>query len=60
VREEIVKQLEHINETLEGMLEFMKKPESKFLKVLEVTGAGVSILGVLSVIDIIRTWITGG
>ncbi|GHV51972.1 hypothetical protein AGMMS49579_08480 [Spirochaetia bacterium] len=58
--EKIIEKLENINKTLEGILEVMKKPESKFEKVLEYGGAGVSILGILSIIDIIRTWIVGG
>jgi preprotein translocase subunit Sss1 len=58
--EKVVEKLDTINKTLEGILEVMKRPESKFEKVLEYGGAGVSVLGILSIIDIIRTWIGGG
>jgi hypothetical protein len=57
--EKVIEKRDAINKTLEGMLDVMKKPESKFEKVLEYGGAGVSILGILSIIDIIRTWIGG-
>ncbi|GHV80504.1 hypothetical protein AGMMS49944_22950 [Spirochaetia bacterium] len=58
--EKVVEKLDAINKTLEGILAVMKKPESKFEKILEYGGAGVSILGLLSIIDIIRRWIIGG
>jgi preprotein translocase subunit Sss1 len=58
--EKIIEQLERMNKTLEGILDFMKKPESTINKVLEYGGAGVSILGILGIVDIIRNWIFGG
>jgi preprotein translocase subunit Sss1 len=58
---EIIDELKHINSTLSGMLEVMKRPEkSKMLQVFEIAGAGVGILGIISVADIIRKWIIGG
>jgi preprotein translocase subunit Sss1 len=58
---EIIDELKQINGTLSGMLEVMKKPEkSKMLQVFEIAGAGVGVLGIISVADIIRRWIMGG
>jgi preprotein translocase subunit Sss1 len=57
---QVIEKLDTINKTLESILEVLKKPESKFEKVLEYGGAGVGILGILSIIDIIRTWLVGG
>jgi hypothetical protein len=56
----IIGQLERMNETLEGMLNFMKKPESKLARVFDIAATGVGILGILSIIDIVRNWILEG
>ena len=56
----IVEKLEAIDKTLERMLEVMKKPESKFLRALEIIGLGVGTLSILNAADIIRNWIIGG
>jgi len=58
--EKIAEKLDIINGTLEKMLEVMKKPESKFLRALEIIGLGVGILSILNAVDIIRNWIIGG
>jgi hypothetical protein len=58
--ERIVEKLDIINSTLEKMLDVMKKPENKFLRLLEIIGLGVGILSILNAVDIIRNWIIGG
>jgi hypothetical protein len=58
--DEVVGQLKEINSKLDTIIGTMKRPGSVIEKVLEYGGAGVSILGILSIIDIIRTWIFGG
>jgi ribosomal protein L18E len=45
---------------LDTIIAAMKYPKSVMEKVLEYGGAGVTILGILSIIDLIRTWIFGG
>jgi hypothetical protein len=60
IMEKIVEKLDNINKTLEEILAVMQTPQSTINKVLEYGGAGVSILGILSIIDIIRNWIMGG
>jgi preprotein translocase subunit Sss1 len=57
--DEIVEEIRHINKTLEGILAVMKRPENKIMQILEIAGAGVGILGIISIADIIRKWITG-
>jgi hypothetical protein len=52
--------LQHIADTLDEVLTVLKKPESKIGKVLETAGAAVSILGILSIVDVIKNWIFGG
>ena len=58
--EEIVVKLDNINQTLKEMLQVMKKPENRFLRVLEIIGLGVGTLSALSAADIVKNWITGG
>jgi hypothetical protein len=38
----------------------MEKPENRFLKLMEIVGNAVGIIGILAVVDIIRSWILGG
>ena len=54
-----IEQLEHMNYTLERMLDVMKAPENKFVRLMNIVGTGVSIAGIISLIDIIRKWIGG-
>ena len=58
--EKVAEKLDNINETLKAMLQTLNKPENKVMTVFKVTGAAVSALGFLSIIDIIRRWIIGG
>ena len=52
--------LQHMSDTLDEVLVAMKKPESRFVRFLEVTGIIVSVLGIFGVIEIIRSWFFGG
>ena len=58
--DDILKRLDRIAEGIEGILAVMSKPESKIKKALEMAGYGIAILGAVSIVDIIRNWITGG
>jgi hypothetical protein len=58
--DKVVEQLERINSKLDTIIATMKYPKGVMEKVLEYGGVGVSILGILSIIDLIRTWIFGG
>jgi hypothetical protein len=58
--EEIVGQLKEINLKLDSIITTIKKPENKMAGIFEFAAAGVGILGILSIIDIIRNWILGG
>ena len=52
--------VKHISETLDKILMLLSKPEKIVVRVLEIGAAVVSVLGILSIIDIIRNWIIGG
>jgi hypothetical protein len=51
--------LRHISETLDEMLAIQKRPESRIRIILELIATGITILGILAIIDQIRNWIGG-
>jgi len=57
--EKIIEKLDNINKTLEGIKEILKTPENKVMTIFKYVGAGVSALGVLSIIELVRQWIMG-
>jgi len=58
--EKVVEKLDCINHTLEKMLAVMQKPKNRVIQILEVFTLGVTALGVLYFVDLIRRWIIGG
>jgi len=58
--EKIVEKLDDINKTLEGIQRTLKTPENKVMTIFKYVGAGVSALGFLSIVELIRQWIIGG
>jgi len=51
--------LDNINKTLQGIQEILRTPENKVMTVFKYVGAGVSALGILSIVELIRQWIIG-
>jgi hypothetical protein len=58
--EKVIGQLKEINSKLDTIISVLKTPENKMVKVFEIVATGVGVLGILSIIDIIRTWMLGG
>jgi preprotein translocase subunit Sss1 len=58
--EKISGQLEHISATLDEILKALKTPENKLLRILDIAAAGMGVLGILTIVDTIVKWITGG
>jgi hypothetical protein len=58
--EKIVEKLDDINKTLEGIQKILRTPENKVMTVFKYVGAGVSALGLLSIVELIRQWIMRG
>ena len=58
--EQIIAKLEELNKKVAVIVDIMSKPESKSLKILEIIGNAVGIIGILAIVDIIRNWILGG
>ena len=57
--EQIVEKLDNIDQTLKKILGVMEKPEDPFVKALTLAGIGVSILGIIQVVDTIVKWFGG-
>ena len=38
----------------------MLTPEKKYVRIMEIVGNAVSIIGILAIADLVRNWITGG
>jgi hypothetical protein len=51
--------IKHISNTLDKILAFLSKPASRIARIFDIAAAGVGILGILSIIDIIKNWIGG-
>ena len=51
--------IRHISETLDEVHAVLSKPPKKIRVVMEFVVAGVTILGVVSIIEIITHWIRG-
>jgi len=56
----IVEKLDEINKTLESIQKILKTPENRVMTVFKYVGAGVSALGFLSIVELIRQWIMRG
>jgi len=53
-------QLKRQNEIMQQMLDIMPRPATKFVRVLETIVLFASAFGIISLIDIILKWFTGG
>jgi hypothetical protein len=51
--------LRHISDTLDEMLAIQRKPENRVRIILEIIATGITILGILAIIDQIKNWIGG-
>ncbi|MDR0443369.1 MAG: hypothetical protein LBH44_08200 [Treponema sp.] len=55
----LFERLDDIKKTLNEMLAIQKKPKSKAERFFDILGTGVAILGILTIIDVIKNWIGG-
>ena len=58
--EKVIAELEALNKKADVIINIMQKPENKVMKIIEIVGNAVGIIGILAVADIIRNWILGG
>jgi hypothetical protein len=54
--EKVVDELAALNKKADRIIGIMEKPENKALKVIEVLGNIAGIVGLLTIIEIIRNW----
>jgi len=57
---QIVTELERLNKKADVIIKVMLTPEKKYVRIMEIVGNAVSIIGILAIVDLIRNWITGG
>jgi hypothetical protein len=55
--DEVICQLSNVNKKLDTIILIMEKPENKLVRMFEIVAMGVGILGILTVIDVIRNWL---
>ena len=55
--EQVIKELAELNKKADIIIGIMQKPENKILKALEIAGAVITVVSLLSVIDIMKNWL---
>jgi hypothetical protein len=58
--EKVVEELQSLNAKVDTIIGLLGKPGNKTARVFELVATGIGILGILSIIDIIKNWIMGG
>ena len=53
-------ELKGINQTLQQILDVMKKPDNKFKSILEKIVLIAGAMGLLHIAELIRQWVIGG
>ena len=56
----VVAELEKLNKKADDIIGIMQKPRNMVVKTMEIVGNGVSIIGILAIVELIRNWIIGG
>ena len=51
--------LRHISETLDAILAVLSKPQSRVERILIMVGTGVTVFGIIHIVDTIKNWIGG-
>ena len=55
--EQVIAELSELNKKVDVIVGIMKKPQNRFIKVLEIAGTVITVMSLLSVIDLIRHWL---
>jgi hypothetical protein len=51
--------IRHISETLDDILVVLSKPQNRVMMILNTVATGITLLGIISILDIIKNWIGG-
>ena len=57
---QIVSELEKLNKKADVIIDIMLTPEKKYVKIMQIIVNAISIIGILSIVELIRSWIVGG
>ena len=55
--EQVIAELSELNKQVAVIVGIMKKPQNRFIKVLEIAATVITVMSLLSVIDLIRHWL---
>ena len=55
--EQVIAELSELNKQVAVIVGIMKKPQNRFIKVLEIAGTVITVMSLLSVIELIRHWL---
>ena len=55
--EKVIEQLDRLNKKLDVIIDIMKKPGNRLIKILELAAAIAGVLSILSIIELIRQWL---
>jgi hypothetical protein len=55
--EQVVAELSELNKQVAVIVGIMKKPQNRLIKVLEIAGTVITVMSLLSVIELIRQWL---
>ncbi|MCL2600769.1 MAG: hypothetical protein FWD88_06275 [Treponema sp.] len=58
--DQIVSELKALNEKADAIIGIMQRPENRLYRLLEILSNAVGIIGVLAIVELVRTWISGG
>jgi len=58
--EQVVSELKELNRKAGVMLDIVQKPENKLYRLLEILSNAVGVIGLLAIVELVRTWILGG
>jgi hypothetical protein len=51
--------MRHISETLDTILSVLLRPKNRVERIIDIVTTGITLFGIISVIDIIKSWIGG-
>jgi hypothetical protein len=57
---QIVTELEKLNKKADVIIGIMLTPEKKYVTIMQIIVNAISIIGILSIVELVRSWITGG
>jgi len=58
--EQVVSELKELNRKADVMLDIIQKPENRLYRLLEILSNAVGVIGLLAIVELVRTWILGG